>query len=373
MKYPLLLLLTTMFYASLCWAGETLVVAEDQIVWNKVDGATAEDPFVTGQFSWIASPPLIGPVDHGDDHCDSIKDPTIVRYDGRWHLFTTLRSEKRSHQIEYMSFTDWKDANQAERHLLDLTGGYYCAPQVFYFSPQQKWYLIHQIQDPKRKPSLQPAFSTSDDINNPRLWSKSKLLFEQHPDNVKMWIDFWVICDDTKAHLFFTSHAGWMWRSETSLEDFPAKWSRPEVVLRGDIFEASHTYRLKGRNQFLTLIEARNGGKRYFKAFTAGRLDGKWSPLAASLDQSLASPRNVRFEGKTPHEKPWTSSFSHGEFLRSGYDQRLQIDPNDTRILYQGVAKDTKVYENYGKIPWRLGLLTLDRNTGTATPHGKTP
>ncbi len=165
---------------------------------------------------------------------------------------------------------------------MDLTEGYYCAPQIFYFSPQRKWYLIHQIQDPTRKPSLQPAFSTSDDINNPRSWSKSKLLFEKHPEDVKMWIDFWVICDDTKAHLFFTSHAGWMWRSETSLDDFPAQWSRPEVVLRGDIFEASHTYRLKGRDQFLTLVEARDGGKRYFKAFTARRLDGQWRPLAAS-------------------------------------------------------------------------------------------
>ena len=74
-------------------------------------------------------------------------------------------------------------------------------------------------------------------------------LFAEHPDNVKEWIDFWVICDATRAHLFFTSLDGRMWRSETKRDDFPAKWSKPAVVLEGDIFEASHTYRLKGQDK----------------------------------------------------------------------------------------------------------------------------
>ena len=36
-----------------------------------------------------------------------------------------------------------------------------------------------------------------------------------------------------------------MWRAETRLEDFPAAWNKPAIVLRDDIFEASHTYLLK--------------------------------------------------------------------------------------------------------------------------------
>ena len=317
---------------------------------------SASDPFTTGRFSWSVSQPLVEPVNHGDDTCYSIKDPSIVRQGGRWHLFSTIRSKNHTHQIEYSSFVDWKNANQAQRHLLNLTGGYNCAPQVFYFSPQKKWYLIYQIQDPTRKPSLQPAFSTSSDISDPTLWSKPKLLFDQHPNNVKMWIDFWVICDDEQAHLFFTSHAGWMWRSETSLDSFPAGWSEPQVALRGDIFEASHTYHLKDTNQYLTFIEAQDDGRRYFKAFTAKRLDGSWSPLAASREKPFVSPRNVHFDGPT-----WTNSFSHGEFLRSGYDEKLEIDPDDVSLLFQGVASETRADENYGKIPWKLGLLKLDR------------
>jgi len=353
-KIPILLLAAVLLCFCPYFSCEAQVVSEEPIS-HSSNSPFVEDPFLTGHFSWLASDPLLNPVNHGDDQGYSIKDPTIVHYDGRWHLFTTLRSKIRSHQIEYASFTDWKNASQAKRHLLNLTDGYYCAPQVFFFSPQKQWYLIYQVDDPTRKPSLQPAFSTSKDINDPQSWSKPKLLFKKHPGNVKMWIDFWVICDDEKAHLFFTSHAGWMWRSETWLNNFPAGWSKPEVVLRDNIFEASHTYRLKGRDQFLTLVEAQNEGKRYFKAYTAGRLDGKWNPLAASPSQPFASTKNVRFQGK-----PWTTSFSHGEFLRSGYDERLQIDPNDVQLLFQGVAGETRADQNYGKIPWKLGLLKFE-------------
>lgn len=314
---------------------------------------------------WTVSGPLIGPVDHGGDLCYSIKDPSIVRYDGRWHLFCTIRSKERTHQIEYLSFADWKDAGRAERHLLDLTEGYYCAPQVFFFSPRKKWYLIYQVRDLSRSPALQPAYSTSDDLSDPMSWSKPKLLFDRHPPNVKMWIDFWVICDREKAHLFFTSHAGWMWRSETGLSEFPGGWSEPEVVLRDDIFEASHTYRVKGSDRYLTLVEARDRDRRYFRAFTADRLDGDWSPLGQT---PFVSPRNVRYLG--PH---WTNSFSHGEFLRTGHRETLEIDPNNLRILFQGVKTSTEPDEDYGKIPWKLGILERDGAVAREQPNAGAP
>ncbi len=58
----------------------------------------------------------------------------------------------------------------------------------------------------------------------------------------------------------------------------------------------------------------------------------------------------------------WTDSFSHPEVLRSGFNQDLKIDPNDWKILFQGTASETMADKNYGRIPWRLGLLTLDRD-----------
>jgi hypothetical protein len=319
----------------------------------------AADPpgwLADGAFRWTASPPLITPADGRDDPCHAIKDPTVVHFGNRWHVFATIRSRKRTHQIEYLSFADWPDADKAPRTVLKLTDGYFCAPQVFRFTPHRKWYLVYQVSEPSRKPALQPAFSTADDLADPSSWTKPELLFEKHPENVERWIDFWVIADDARAHLFFTSLDGKMWRSSAKLADFPRSWGRPEVVLEGDIFEASHTYRLKGFDRFLTVVEAQGpGGRRYYKAYLADRLDGKWAPLAATREKPFAAPGNVRPEGT-----PWTDSFSHGELLRTGHDERLEVDPARLRFLFQGVADADRQGKPYGEIPWKLGLLTAE-------------
>lgn len=318
--------------------------------------AQAIEDFQAGRFKWKVTPPLVSPAKRPGDLCYSVKDPTIVRYKGKWHLFCTIRGRERSHRIEYLSFADWKDADKAERHVLKLTDGYFCAPQVFYFSPQKRWYMIHQVVDKSRKPALQPACSTTADLADPASWTKPRLLFEEHPKVVRMWIDFWVICDDRCAHLFFTSLNGRMWRAETKLADFPGGWSRPKVVLRADVFEAGHTYRLKGMDKFLTVIEAQAGGRRYYKAYVADRLDGEWQPLAATRKTPFASPVNVR--DTSGH---WTDSFSHGELLRDGCDEKLTVDPGNIRFLFQGVSDEARRGKKYGEIPWRLGLLEPDR------------
>jgi hypothetical protein len=305
-----------------------------------------------GEFSWTVGLPVLSPANRAADPCYSVKDPTVVRYDGRWHLFCTIRSQQRSHQIEYTSFAEWSNAAKAKRHILTISDGYFCAPQVFYFTPDKKWYLIYQASDEARRPALQPAWSVSDDIADSASWTRPTLLFDEHPDNVKMWIDFWVICDEAKAHLFFTSLDGQMWRSETALASFPRGWDRPRVVLKDDIFEASHTYRLKGMNKFLTVVEAQNSGRRYYKAYLADRLDGEWQPLAATRERPFASPLNVR--DQAAH---WTDSFSHGELLRAGYDERLEVDPHNLRFLFQGVTDERMAGKKYGEIPWQLGIL----------------
>lgn len=324
---------------------------------STAETAAAAEPLVQplfdGDFHWTTGSPLVSPAERADDPCDSIKDPSIVQFDGRWHLFCTIRSRKRSHQIEYLNFDDWSNANAAPRHILTLTNGYFCAPQVFYFTPQHRWYLIYQVIDPSRKPSLQPACSTSTNLANPAAWSPPQLLFAKQPDSVTAWIDFWVICDETKARLFFTSNNGLMWRADTRLEEFPGGWSEPAVVLRGDIFEASHTYRLKDRNQYLTLVEAiGDAGRRYYQAYVADRLEGDWKPVAATRIKPFASPANVR--DAAAH---WTDSFSHGELLRAGHDEKMEVDPARLRFLYQGVSDARRAGKKYGEIPWELGLL----------------
>jgi hypothetical protein len=245
--------------------------------------------------------------------------------------------------------------------VLKLTDGYFAAPQIFYFSRHEKWYLIYQIAEQSRKPTLQPAYSTTKDIADPTSWSKPTLLFSSQPDNVTMWIDFWIICDVAQAHLFFTSLDGRMWCSETKLSDFPAGWNRPRVVLQDDIFEASHTYCLKKQNKFVTVIEAQasgsfdnslGAGRRYYKAYLADGLTGPWAPLAATYGHPFVGPANVR-----EIARHWTDSFSHGELLREGFDETLALDPARLRFLFQGVSDEEQAGKAYGEIPWRLGLL----------------
>ena len=104
----------------------------------------------------------------------------------------------------------------------------------------------------------------------------------------------------------------------TGKSDFPVGWSEPVLALRGDVFEASHTYKLKGRSEYLTLIEAQGGGRRYYKAYLAQRLEGPWRGLADSLAKPFVACANLR------QEPEWTASISHGEPLRAGVDQTME-------------------------------------------------
>jgi hypothetical protein len=284
----------------------------------------------------------------------------VVFHGGKWHLFATIRSRTRTHQIEYLSFADWEKADAAPRHVLAPTDGYFCAPQVFWFTPHRRWYLVYQITDPARRPRLQPAFSTTTDLADPASWTKPTPLFEKDPEGVTGWIDFWVVCDATHARLFFTSNDGRMWRSDARKADFPHGWGKPRVVLTADIFEASHTYKVKGREQYFTFIEAQAGERRYFKAYTADKLDGDWKPLADTRDAPFAGAANIRAAAG----EPWTGSVSHGELVRTGTDETMEVDPHNVRLVFQGVSDADRKGKKYGDIPWKLGLLDLVPGAG---------
>lgn len=317
--------------------------------------AVASEPwnaFSTGQFAWKCSPPLLAAAPGAADPEVAVKDPTIVRYEGRWHVFCTVRTAGGKVDTQYLSFEDWPGAATARKTPLGLHDQYYCAPQVFFFRPHKKWYLVFQIRDKNHDPPWGPACSTNDDISNPRGWSKPHWLFTKQYKG----LDYWAISDGRNMHLFFTSLDGRMWRSWTKMEDFPGGWSEPQVVLQADIFEASHTYRLKGMDRFLTIVEAQGGGGRYYKAYIADSLDGRWKPLADSIRKPFAGMANVRCESR------WTDNISHGELIRSGCDEMMEVDPSDVKFLFQGASsREYGGSGGYGKIPWRLGLLEMDR------------
>jgi len=61
----------------------------------------------------------------------------------------------------------------------------------------------------------------------------------------------------------------------------------------------------------------------------------------------------VTFEGTA-----WTHDISHGEMVRAGYDEKLEIEPCNLQFLYQGADPLAETGGDYNKIPWHLGLIT---------------
>jgi len=306
--------------------------------------------------AWQYTAPLILPEDRPTNRSVAQKDPSVVFAGGRWHVFMTVKL-KGSSPIEYCSFDKWDTAHKAPRTILKVSDSkYYCAPQVFYFGPHRKWYLIYQVGVPGKK-RMWIAYSTTTDIANPNSWTKARSVFRSDEEDPRRegGLDYWVICDHRRAYLFLTSLNGKLWRMWTKLEDFPHGFGHLELALRADIFEASHTYTLKGLGRYLTVIEANPGGRRYQKAYIADRLDGKWTPLADSERRPFAGAANVR---PAPGVPAWTDNISHGELIRESSDQTLTVDPRKLRFVFQGALQKEKAGIRYGQIPWRIGILT---------------
>ena len=95
---------------------------------------------------WEYSAPLIAPEQRQRDPSRAAEGPDrglLRRPVG--HVFMTVKPPGRS-AIEYCSFEKWEQANASPRTLLRVSASdYYCAPEVFYFRPHRKWYLIYQV------------------------------------------------------------------------------------------------------------------------------------------------------------------------------------------------------------------------------------
>lgn len=303
---------------------------------------------------WECSRPLIAPEPRAVDPSRAQKDPSVVFHDGRWHVFMTVKLPGRS-AIEYCSFRSWEEADASARTILPVSDSdYYCAPQVFYFRPHGQWYLIYQMGVPGAH-KMWVAYSTTRDIADPTSWTRARPILDGGPSDPREvgGLDYWIICDDQRAYLFLTSLNGKMWRLWTRLEDFPAGFGHCELALEARIFEASHTYRLKGMDQYLTVIE--ENGRRYYKAYVADRLDGEWRPIADTVESPFAGFANVR---PGPGVEPWTDNVSHGELIREGLDETLTVDPTHLRFVFQGMWDKDKSGRGYGQFQWRIGMLT---------------
>ncbi|NEC88828.1 non-reducing end alpha-L-arabinofuranosidase family hydrolase [Streptomyces sp. SID12501] len=307
-------------------------------------------------FKWSSSAALIGPKPDATHNIAALKDPTVVYYNGKYHVFASTASAS-GYNLVYLNFTDWSQAGSATHYYLDRTAigtGYRAAPQVFYNAPQKLWYLVYQTGN--------ASYSTNSDISNPGGWSAPRNFYSAMPDIIKQnigtgyWVDMWVICDSANCYLFSSDDNGHLYRSQTTVGQFPNGFTNTVIAAQDSnkyaLWEASNIYKVQGSNQYLMLVEAiGSDGRRWFRSWTAGSLTGSWTALAASESNPFARANNTTFPAGA-----WTKDISHGEMIRAGYDQTLTIPGCKLQYLYQGM--NPSATGDYNTLPWRLGLLT---------------
>lgn len=294
--------------------------------------------------NWSVGDPVLLPRAAGSWDEVAVKDPSVVYYQNQWHLFYTARSENE-YTTGYLTAASWEALGDAPRHQLPVIRGetpYGCAPQIFYFEPLQQWFLLFQ----NKNANYQPAFSTTSTINDPSSWSEAQDLLPK--DTPEKWIDFWIICDQEQAYLFYTqAHQGVMVRS-TRLSAFPKGWGAARQVF-DNVHEAVHVYKVKDQAEYHLIYEINQEGIRSFGLAKAEQLNGPWTKVT----DEYATGTQLKFTGQ---QAAWTEMVSHGEAIRSGYNQYLEYDPEACRWLIQGIREE-ELGVPYPSLPWRLGIM----------------
>jgi len=320
-----------------------------------VPAAGGEPDSVEQPDRWHVGPSILSPGSGGSFDEMAVKDPSVVFFGGQWHLFYTARGGGQ-YVTGYVAGGRLEDLGRARRHELRSVRGkasrYGCAPQVFYFAPQKKWYLIFQTRDA----NYQPAYSTTSAIDEPESWSEPRPLVTK--DEPAKWIDFWVICDSTMAYLFFTRGHRDVCVKTTDIARFPQGFTSARRVF-GPVHEAVHVYKVEGRERYHMFYETLLPGSERFRRYglaTAEHLLGPWERIS----DDFARGDQLAYALATDK---WTEEVSHGELIRAGYDQRLEYDPERTTLLIQGLLA-VEHEGPYPELPWRVGLIRKEARGG---------
>lgn len=275
----------------------------------------------------------------------AIKDFTMVRYNDQYIVYMTYTPSGGGFKAAYMSpFSTFADAGAATQAVMpnNLPG---VAPELIYFTPKKQWIFTTQWCGGAF------CYTTGTDPTKPTSFSATtqSLLSENITPNAP--IDQVVICDDANCYLFYADDKGGIYRGSMPKASFPGKFSGTKKILQetdaAKLFEAVEVYKLKGQKKYLMIVEC--GYPRYFRAFTATDLGGTWTPIANTIN--AATP----FAGKSNVTNGWSNDISHGEIVRTGYDEYREIDPCKMEMIYQGLLPSSAGYD---KLPYKLGHLT---------------
>jgi hypothetical protein len=265
------------------------------------------------------------------------KDPTIAYYGGKYHVFYTGANQGGGWQMLYTSASTIPELKYAPRTYMRSIGeSYFCAPQVFYFQNKGLWYLVYQDG------TYGAAYATTTNIADPNSWSGPK----SFGISGNMGWDYYIVCDDSYAYMYNTPSdgSGKLYMRRTSLANFPTGWSAPTVAISNS-FEGAHVYKSLADGKYYLIIEDMKDG-RYYELWTSSSAGGPWTQVA----EKWAWRGNLQYNADS-----WTTNVSHGEFIRAGYNQKMEINDIDRiDFLIQGT---TSLSGDYQKINWDLGLI----------------